>query len=531
MTRHRLARLQVALVPACVLTALAVSGCLRITKSKLAPLSKRSQMVESPVRAFLADGSVVVFMDGVHVSDSAVVGRGAYGGTEAGQRFDLLREPAGAVTSVPLDSVLGLEAFDRETDVGLSLLASLGVTVLVVGGAVALACAADPKCFGSCPTVYSVDENGEVLEAEAFSYSISPLLEGRDTDRLSVGADAAGRVELEIRNEALETHFINHLELVEVRHAAAERVVTDEDNVPVLVRALHGFERIVDRDGRDVRPELSGRDDRVFASSRDRIAEARSGDDRDWIEATLPPMGGDTAAVVLRLRNSLLNTVLFYELMLDAQGARALDWMARDLQRIGTAVELGSWFHGTMGLRLEVETDTGFQEVSRFGDTGPIAWKEVAFRVPVRSDAPTRFRLAFLTDAWRIDQMRWSADVRDAPTRTIPASAITPLVGAAADDLEAKVAAADDAYLVTSAGTGFVATFHVGPDLPDERRTFLLSSQGYYTEWVRPNWIRGTVDGGPFRPTDGTIPDLMELWTELQGPMEEAFHATRIPVR
>ncbi|MEN8376807.1 MAG: hypothetical protein ABFS34_15370 [Gemmatimonadota bacterium] len=492
-------------------------------KSTLRDVPATPQNVESPVRAFLADGSVVVFLDGATVSDRAIVG--------AGERYDLLRQPIGTVGAVLLDSVLGLEAFDRTTDVSLSILASLGTTVLVVAGSVALICAADPKCFGSCPTIYSTHEGEETLEAEAFSYSISPLLEGRDMDRLSVAASEAGWVELEIRNEALETHFINHLELVEVRHAAGQRVVTDEDNVPAVVSTLNQFDRVIDRDGRDVADDLSARDERVFASSPDRVDAAGAGDPLDWLEATLPPIAGDTAAIVLRLRNSLLNTVLFYEFMLGAQGARALDWMARDIEEIGTAIELGSWFHRTMGLRLEVETEAGFQEVSRFGDTGPIAWKEVTFRVPVRKDAPTRFRLSFLADEWRIDHMTWSASITEASTRTIPVHRITPLVGSARDDLEARVAAADDTYLVTSGGSGFRATFDVGPEPDGEQRTFLLASQGYYTEWVRPTWIRGADKAGPFRPTDSLVPDLMKRWKELQGPMEEAFHATRIPVR
>jgi len=506
------------------IASLTLAGCFRVKRSSLVALDEQKpQVVESPVRAFLADGSVVLFPEGAVVSEDAIQGRG--------EHYDLLRRPVGPARTVPLDSVLGLEAFKEDTNVGLSLALSAGATVAAVVAGVAIACAADPKCFGSCPTVYSVDAHGERLEAEAFSYSISPLLEARDTDLLSVAANG-GRVALEIRNEALETHYINHLELVEVRHPAHTRVVTDPDNVPFLVGTLRPLARVVDRDGRDVGAELADRDRHVFASSAHRVSRAGRGEERDWIEATLPPIDADTAALVLRLRNSLLNTVLFYELMLNAQGARALDWMARDIERIGNAVELGSWFHRTMGLRLEVESDDGFQEVTRFGDTGPIAWKEMAFRVPVRPDRSTRVRLSFLADEWRIDELRWSADVRPASSvRTLPVGSITPLGGAVHDDLEGRIAAADDEYLVTSAGTGFEVVFDVGDEPDDGRRTFLLSTQGYYTEWIRPVWIRGTSVREPFRPSETTVPALMARWQEVQGPMEAAFHATRIPVR
>ena len=64
-----------------------------------------------------------------------------------------------------------------------------------------------------------------MLEAEAFSYSIAPMFESRDVDRLAVGVDDQGEVRLEVRNEALETHYINHFELIEVGHASHEQVV------------------------------------------------------------------------------------------------------------------------------------------------------------------------------------------------------------------------------------------------------------------------------------------------------------------
>ena len=49
------------------------------------------------------------------------------------------------------------------------------------------------------------------------------------------------------------------------------------------------------------------------------------------------------AALVLRARSSLLNTVLFYDVMLADAGPRALDWLGQDLERVSNAVELGRW--------------------------------------------------------------------------------------------------------------------------------------------------------------------------------------------
>ena len=58
-----------------------------------------------------------------------------------------------------------------------------------------------------------VGEDGEpALQAELFSNSIAPLFEMRDRDVLPDAAlRADGSLRLEIRNEALETHYIDHL--------------------------------------------------------------------------------------------------------------------------------------------------------------------------------------------------------------------------------------------------------------------------------------------------------------------------------
>ena len=501
-------------IPACI-----------VSRKEMTEVVPAAQEVESALRVFLADGSVVVFTEGAAVDVDEVRGY------RPGQRLSLTREPMGEQNAVALDSVVGMEAFDDLNNPGLSILASVGVTAVVVGAAIGLACAADPKCFGSCPTVYSYDDQGEVLEAETFSYSISPLLEGRDVDRLSVAADTDGTVALEVRNEALETHFINHLELLEVRHDPGERVLPDPGNEALVVGPLQAVGPVRDREGRDVTPAVAVRDGEAFASSELRLAAVTPGDDRDWLELTLPAAPVDSVALVLRLRNSLLNTVLFYDFMLGRQGATALDWMARDVEQIGTAVELGRWFHATMGLRLEVEGPEGYTEVARLGDTGPIAWKEMAFVVPVRTGHPTRLRLSFLADEWRIDHLAWSPRV-DRPEVTAHAPAgLEPLTIAVVDDGLARVSAPDEDYLVTTAGAAFEVRFETGPGPEGVDRTFLLSSQGYYSEWVRPMWVRAGAEPTPFEPTDAVLPELMARWMAVKGPMEEAFHDTRIPVR
>lgn len=486
--------------------------------------------VDASLRVHLADGGVALFRTGADVGPEAVEGEGV--------RYDITRRDSARVSRVSMDSVLGIESFRREREEGKTILvsagATIGMTVVAVGGLVAIACAVDPKCFGSCPTIYTETEGGEVLEAELFSYSIAPLLEGRDVD--VVGARAReGVVRLHVRNEAMETHSINHLQLLEVEHAVEERVVPDHHGIPLAFRDPVPPSSAEAGGGRDVVADVIAEDGRAFASTAERLASASPGRLDETIELAFRYPEGDSAALVLRARNSLLNTVLFYDMMLGAAGARALDWMADDLQRIGDAVRLGRWWSRRMGLHVDVWDGAAWVQAARLPDTGPIAWTDVAVPIPLRGPPPDgdrilRVRLRFPTDGWRIDRIALASFHRPDPRR-IDVSDVLHAGEPARGSVLSAIADPDADYLQTVAGDAFTVEFDVGPDPEEGRRTFLLSSQGYYTEWVRPAWIREAGRGDVFLPSDEALLEAMRRWSGAREEFERRFFETRIPTR
>jgi hypothetical protein len=447
-----------------------------------------------------------------------------------GSHYSIDLASSARVERVPLDSIVGIEAFRGGVNAPATILASVGATTLVILGGVAIACAADPKCFGSCPTIYTYENGQEVLEAEAFSYSIAPLLEARDVDRLGARPDDDGVIRLEVRNEALETHYINHMEILEARHRAGRRAYPTEGGRAVSVGPVVAPVDARDRDGGNRIAELRDRDASVFSSTEDRIRNVTAEDYWDHIDLTFPKPSWSSAALVLRVRNSLLNSVLFYDLMLGSHGAEALEWLGTDIHRIGEAVELGRWFSETMGLRVSVLGPSGWEAVTRVGDTGPIAWKDLAVVVPVPDTEELHIRLTFLADEWRIDYAALAPDVERARVVSLPATSVSRIGSAPDETFRAKLSQPDEDYLVTSAGTAVSMTFQASAAPAGEEHTYFLSSQGYYTEWIRPDWIRnGTAEG--FRPTPETVVELMERWLEEKEGFEARFYETRIPVR
>jgi len=507
-----------------------VSACVISRSVQIRPLERPagddSVTVNSPVKAHLINGSTVLFHDGLRIAHDSAWGSGI--------RYDLMLRDSTNIEVLSLDSVVGMEAYRTHVDAAKTVLYSLLLDAVTAGAAVAIACAADPKCFGSCPTFYADSAGTPVLEAEGFSYSIAPLFEARDVDRLRFPADSTGVVRLEVRNEAFETHYINLLELLEVRHAADELAVPDQLNRPFVLSQVGQPLAAVDRSGHDVRHRLGAADGDAYRTPPTVLSHARAGDLDDWIDlAVAAPPSADSLAVVLRLRNSLLNTILFYDIMLGDPGARSIDWVGDEMQKVGPAVELAQWYQRHMGMDIAVLDHGQWRWVAHLKDTGPVAWKDVAIAIPALGQDTVRIRLRFPADNWRIDRIGVAGRFR----RLHGGPMIHPLniVRDAEEHVDtnarAMLSAADHRYLEVSSSQRFTAEFRTDVMRGDSARTFFLASQGYYTEWVRNGWLRSPREHRTFTPTDAALVEAIQRWRVTQDTLEARFMATRVPVR
>lgn len=483
-------------LPALLLTAACVNHFITTDVRALdRPAADSPVQIKTPVKVHLLDGSTVVFRAGALIGHDRISG--------LGDRFALLAGTSVFASEVRMDSVVGVEAFVDKTLVAPTLIVTAAATAVGFLAFAGLAIAA----FGSCPTVYAETPNGLQLEAEGFSYAISPLMEHRDLDALRLRPGADGVIRLELRNEALETHFINHVEVVAVRHAAGSRVVPDQGGRPVVVSGFAPVTGARDRAGRDLRSALADRDGVLFESDPAVVAAAREGDLDDWIDldvASLPP--GDSVAVVLRMRNSLLNTILLYEGMLG--GRDAPDFLANDMQHIGRTVDFARWYVRTMGMRFAVDgvplaAQEPYEGNARLSDIGPIAFRDVAVVLPrPRTNAAgARIRLRFVADNWRIDEVRVAGAITRPEYQTLPVDSVivpTPAAGGApVIDAAAvsAVSAVDERYLETQPGQRMTLVFH--PDATESPEasatgttsTYLIAWQGWYNEWLRASWL------------------------------------------
>ncbi|HEY0673285.1 MAG TPA: hypothetical protein VGD27_13500 [Longimicrobiales bacterium] len=500
-------------------TALVAAGCyVRVRTVEVAELTTRATPVQSPLKVHLRDGSVVLFRNGAYVSPDSVRG--------VGERFDALQRSLGEVQTVSLDSVLGITNFWNGTAKTETVLLTMLATTAGTVGTIALLKA----IFGSCPTFYTDSSGVAALEAEGFSYSIAPLFESRDLDALR-GRPRAGVYSVEMRNEALETHYINHLELLVFEHVAGAQVLPDGRGNVTAVDRLEAPVRARDRSDRNVLAALASHDGRLFETAAARMRSARETDLMDHVDVDFGVAQNDSVAVTLRLRNSLLTTVLLYDVMLASAGAGALDWVAQDLEQVGNAAELGRWYVERMGLRVLVkQADGNYVEAGRIPDVGPIAWKDVAVMVAARKGEPLQVRIEFPADSWRIDRIALAQQAQRIAPVVVPAARVRHVDGNTDPRALNALGSADEAYLITEPGRRVFIDFDVAPPTAGRQQSFLLASQGYYSEWMRPDWLRNN-SSQRFIASDKSLFHAMQLWRAQRPQLEQTFYATRIPTQ
>jgi hypothetical protein len=505
-----------------LLLALGLGGCL-FYRADVDPIPVGPpQQVASPLRVHLDDGGVALFPDGAAFGADSVRGPNAL-------LVTFPENTAEAIRAVTADRVLGAEVYSTDIEAGKSVLVSVGAAAVATFAIPAAAVA----IFGSCPTVY-VDSAGTgtpALQAELFSNSIAPLFEMRDRDVLPDAVLAPdGTLRLEVRNEALETHYLDDLGVEAVAHGPDERAVPGEVGTALVLSAERAPAEATDRTGRDVLDALRHAGGAAYATADAVTAAVTERDLTDAVTLTFPRPAADSVAVALRFRSSLLTTVLLYEHMLAGQGARALDWIGQDMASIGAVAEFGDYYLRRLGLRVDVEEAGAFREVGRVAEAGPVAWAERAVVVPVPAgDGPFRVRLRFVAGGWRLDRAAL-ADVRTVMPTRVPLEHVTDDGGRNWPGVSGPLATTDLDYAVRGPGSVFHATFRPPAPPAGQRQTYFVSSQGHYIEWMRPEWLR-RPDRGRFVPNDSTLVAAIGTWRRLRDGYEARFESSKIPVR
>ena len=207
-------------------------------------------IIDSPSKCHVIDGSIIVYDKGFSVNANQILGNGVRFYFEKGKRNS-------AVVSFPLDSIAAITTYEDYSSTRMLANGSLAIYGAAITGLTAY-CIACPKCcFGSCPTVYTFNNDSALLETELFSSSISRMLEDDDLDMLKQKISDDGIFKLKITNEAMETHYINKFNLILAEHPSGTTIYPNINRELSLFRNPVSVKSAINSSGEDVLKKVS----------------------------------------------------------------------------------------------------------------------------------------------------------------------------------------------------------------------------------------------------------------------------------
>jgi len=512
------------------------SGCfpnVKVTMIKKEEIAKQAiTKIESPSKAYLHDGSIVIFPYGFEVQDKQVIGQG--------EKFYFGKSPSVntqvslSLLQMPLSSIAAITYYEKEFSTGIADF-TLGLFGAVMTP-LSIYCISCPKCcFGSCPTIYTHDGLSYNFETELFSSSISKFLEKKDLDLLSQKIPENGFYQLRVTNEALETHYINQISLIVVEHPKGTQAYPSISNSFLVVRNLTKPDKAINSKNDDILKELLEADNSYYRSDISMVEKLKTGPKFDWIEIRKNiPNRISSAKMVIRYRNTLLSTILLYDVVLASQGIKAVDWIAKMNRNPRYAAQFGAVYKVFSGIKVQVLNNGEWSNHSVIPDAGPLAWKNIAAEIPV-NNGEINIRLQFVPDNFMIDYVGFDIETEEENTISI-ANAYPSVIRDNSFKLKNEVSELikkdDLRYLITNPGDSYRFTYII-PKKENCQQSIFVESKGYYTEWLRGSWIHNNQTGYKFNLYDinGMFSYLSDSWIMNKDLIEREFFRTKIPIK
>lgn len=482
----------------------------------------------SATKCHVIDGSVIVYRNGFTVDGNIIRG--------IGDRFYFTSKTNSTIESFPLDSIAAITTYEDYSGARTVANGSLGFLGTVISG-LTVYCLSCPKCcFGSCPTVYTFDNNFMSLETELFSSSISRMLEDNDLDKLKQKIPDNGVYKINITNEALETHYIDKFNLMLAEHPLGTIAYPNIGNGFTVIDKTVSLESAFNSDGVDILKEISTEDTISYRSGMGMVRELKNGPKYDWIDFTsLVPEDIRNAKILVRYKNTLLSTILFYDVVLGSQGIKSVEWIDKMNNDPVYAEDFKMIYDNFSGMKFEICKNGKWISAGKFPDAGPICWKHAAAEISVADMKEIKFRLKFIPDNFMIDfvGIEFGSDTgNNVKTVTvIPFDARNNTNGTDSNAIR-MIENTDKNYLVTNPGDSYSLNYNIKKRY-DIEQTVFISSKGYYNEWIRGSWIKNdtTVRTFDLYNINKNLKLIAESWETNKALIESEFFNTRIPVK
>lgn len=413
------------------------------------------------------------------------------------------------------------DAVRKEQNNGLNALTVLSS----FNAAIATICLIVKKaCFGSCPTFY-IEPYSDVhySNAEGFSNAICPSLKQSDVDALGI-RKSGGPMSIYLKNEALETHVIDMVELVAVPLGFGQKAYNNRDGhffacentiSPSLLKGDTDLSLFMEID----EAEYFSLTDSFDLSAKEEL------------EFTFFNGSQSDKGVVLNFRQSLVTTFLLYQ-ALSYAGDQATDLLAQVELNSHKRKLLEKPFDLLSGIKVFVfdESNQKWKFVDYYYETGPIARNLQLLQLPdwCNQQDKIKLKLEMAKGSWRLDYIGLTDIAKQVVPKKLKPTAVYRNMHNQEEVVQA-LSEIDDDKLVTLP----LDVYELQYDIPgcDNMNELFINSHGYYLEWMREDWMR-EKDMAKLRKMLMNDP---EVWRELainfknqEEDMEEIFWSSKI---
>jgi len=231
---------------------------------------------------------------------------------------------------IDLKDVMSVTIEKEEVNVGLTILATLGIIV----GVLALIAVIVAVTKESCPFIYSFDGEKYVFDGEPYGGAIAEGLKKTDYSRLEHLKPVDGKYKILMRNEADETQYTDEMKLLVIDHPINTEVAPDVNGNMTVFNNVFPPLSVTDENGKDIT---------TFFNLRDNI---------QW-QTDMP---NDTGFVGKKLKHDL---ILKFPKPIDAKKVKLL-------VNAGTALWGGYMIKGMLNLRGN-KVDKWYENINNKG--------------------------------------------------------------------------------------------------------------------------------------------------------------------
>jgi hypothetical protein len=359
------------------------------------------------------------------------------------------------------------------------------VGLLIVAIAAGVKQASEPNILkegqNSCPVVYAWNGHDWELQSGTFAGAVAQGVARTDVTAMPAAATSDGQLRLQVRNELVETDYLDAISVLAVDHPPGLMIAPDAKGRVHAIGAQEHAREARDFAGREIASLLAAPDGRSWESSVQARDTAAPGAPVDGIELVFTrPSQAQAAQLVVDARNtSWVPFMLERTLSIHSRAARA--WYDTLLTSPTAAREYRDAIVREAGLRVSIQKGGAWVPQGVVVDPGPEITRRqvVAIDLTGVEGSVVKVRLESAPSFWMIDHVAMSYDV-EPPLAVQELSPVTAQT-AAGKNVLSLVGTADKRAWGFEPGEQAELHFPV-PALPaGMERSYLVKTTGWYT--------------------------------------------------